>query len=156
MSQETEEALTAARDQLLEAETAVALQEQEVLDRIAEHLPSKADGVAKRIAHEQPDLTRSVAAEDIEWPISEDRYSRVEPRHVHSALFKWFYKKADELLVPLKNVGFRVGQTLPQEFYQDAWFIELSASLDAVGKARRSVTAAQTADDKAAVEDLWG
>ncbi|MFK4761550.1 hypothetical protein ACI3KS_11495 [Microbacterium sp. ZW T5_45] len=174
--QQATEAITAARDN--------ADQEKRVcLAQIASELPARAAEVAKRIALEQPEVTKALgkegiaelradlqtAAEDlgrqfvaatdeIDWPLGTS-YSKVDNRHVHSALFNRFYGRTGALTKVLTTHGYNTGQSepfLPQYLYTESSFTPLAAALTALGVATESFQMAKRADDDATVDNLWG
>ena len=161
--------------------------QRETLAYIAEHVPEKAEAIAKRYAHDQPELTKSIgregvdilraqvaeeagalgaafvaATDEIKWPLSDGSYSKVEPRMIHSAIFKRFHGKVDGIIRPIKSAGYRVdtygsrnGVIVPQELYEDSWFADLAKALTDLSTAQREFQAARATDDKSAVDGLW-
>lgn len=174
--QRATEAMTTARDE--------ADQEKHVcLAQIASELPARATEVAKRIALEQPEVTKALgkegitelraelqaaaeelgrqfvaAADEIDWPLGTS-YSKVDNRKVHSALFNRFYGRTGALTKVLTERGYKVEQSdpfLPQYLYTESSFTPLSSKLTTLGVAVETFHKAKKADDNATVDDLWG
>lgn len=97
---------------------------RECLDAVADGIRSAVDRLAKGVAQAQPDVTKNLGAagvkalrdelateaaelaeyvragaEKIEWPNRDSEWSKVDPRKVHSALFKFMYGS------PVNRVG---------------------------------------------------
>ncbi|TFC83038.1 hypothetical protein [Cryobacterium sp. TMT3-29-2] len=131
MSEATEKALEVAREHLRTAQGNSEAKKRVTLAYIAAHLPGKAESIAKRYAHEQPEVTKSIgregvstlraevaeearvlgaafiaAVDDIEWPISDGTYSKVSPGKIHSAIFKRFHGKVDGVIGPIRSAGY--------------------------------------------------
>lgn len=125
MSDETQRALQDAATALAQAEARAEEAKRACLEDIAAGIPAAVDARAKRIAHDQPDVTRQLGSEGvkalreelasesatladlvragvdkIEWPPgSDDWVTTVEPRKVGSALFRYMYGR------PINQVG---------------------------------------------------
>jgi hypothetical protein len=160
------------------------------LAAVARGIPACADEIAKRAAHHQPDVAKALgsegikdlrrkladaadviapeveaAAEQIEWPRPQSEYSRVEPRDIHSALFKFLYgRRVGSLAAILKCRGFSIrddnaqrsqGLVLPQSLYDEGDFAAVAEALNSLTTAERAVAAAKTADDRDVVDALW-
>jgi hypothetical protein len=108
------------------------------LSGIASGLPSRLDDIAKRIAQNQPEVTKALgsdglkalrqelaeaaqqlaleiegAADKIKWPQAVSEYSNVSTGNVHSALFEFLYgSPVDKLAAVFKRHGFSVGDSL--------------------------------------------
>ena len=131
MSDQTGEALRAAEAVLAAEQAKTDRLEAEVLDRIARGVPTAVDGIAKRVAESQPEITRQLgsvgvkamradlaeaanqlAAEirtaEIAWPGEQSvRYGEVAVRHVDAALFGYLHgPRMDALVEVLQRHGF--------------------------------------------------
>lgn len=191
MSDETQRALEAAEAALSAAEAHTDQCKRDCLDAVSEGIPAAVDAAAKKIAQSQPDVTRQLGpegvkalrdelateaaalaeyvragADKIEWPASSGEWiSPIEPRKIHSALFKYMYGR------PINRVGdvferhgydaqrtpdrSEQGLLLPQSLYTEASFGPVAAALTDLGAARRAQAKAKADDDQDAVDNLW-
>jgi hypothetical protein len=125
-----QEALTAAARLRQEAEQ----QKNECLAQIAEALPGKADGLAKRIATAEPEVTKSLGKEgigqfrtelaheaavlakdirgavaEINWPMPKSTFDKVDTRKIHSAIFGYMYgQRVNKLADVFKRHGYSI------------------------------------------------
>lgn len=134
MSEETtralEEALAAASQLREEADQ----QKNECLARVAEGLPEKVDGLAKRVAHAEPEVTKTLgkegiaqlrtelaheaallaadiqgAADEIKWPMPQSDFDKIDTCKINSALFQYMYgKRVDKLAAVFKRHGYSI------------------------------------------------
>lgn len=183
MTDETQAALKRATEALASARGKADAEKAACLAQIAADLPARAADSAKRIATEQPEVTKALgkegvaamraefqtaaealgqqfvaAADEIKWPLG-DRYSKVDNRHVHSALFECFYRHTGALTKVLSAHGYTIGKSeeiLPQYLYSEAKFAPLAAALTELGVATAKLEKAKKDDDNASVDDLWG
>lgn len=183
MTDESKAALQQAIETMSAARSDADRETRACLEQIANDLPTRASEIAKRIAIDQPEVTKSLgkegvaemrsdlqgaaeelgrqfiaAGDEIEWPLGTS-YTKVENRHIHSALFHRFYRRTTELSDVLNAKGYRLGDSdpfIPQALYTESKFTPLAAALTALGVATESSRKAKKADDDAAVEDLWG
>lgn len=183
MTDETKTALRQATEAVTAARAVSDREKEACLAQIATDLPTRAAEAAKRVAVEQPEVTKSLGAEgvaemrsalqaaaeelgrqfvaaidEIEWPLGA-KYSKVENRHVHSALFNRFYKKTGALSTVLSASGYKLGESdpfLPQTLYAESKFGPLATALNAFGAATAKLEKAKKDDNDAAVDDLWG
>ncbi|WP_137843751.1 hypothetical protein [Microbacterium sp. 2FI] len=189
MSEATEAEIERAQAAVRAARTKVGALKRSVLENIAANMPEKVEAIAKRSAHKQPDVTRELgkeridemradlaaeakrlgdefigAIDEIDWPRAESSYSRVEARHIHSALFAKFRGRVSGPTDILARYGYfktnayhrDIPQTLPQELYTESDFNELAAALTELGREESGLDDARAADHKAAVNELWG
>ncbi len=117
--------------------------EGELLDRIAAGVPTAVDGIAKRVAESQPEVTRQLGSDGIRamraelaetalelageirtaritWPLEQSvRYGEVRTRHLDAALFSYLHgPRMDALVAVLQSHGFAIrgdGATGAQE-----------------------------------------
>jgi hypothetical protein len=133
MGNQTGDALTRAEAALVAEQTKTERRERELLDRIAAGLPSAVDGIARRVAEAQPEITRQlgsggirvlraelaekaaqlateVRAAQISWPLEQSvRYGEVPTRHVDAALFSYLHgRRMDVLVEVLHSHGFAI------------------------------------------------
>ncbi|MGN7859508.1 hypothetical protein ACTJI8_02895 [Microbacterium sp. 22303] len=119
MSEETKAEIDRARTALGEAQTHASAVKRSALESIASNMPAKVDAIAKRIAHEYPEVTRELGADrvaqlredlakeakrlgdqfvgaidEINWPRSEP-YSQVRSQDIESALTARFRGKVN-------------------------------------------------------------
>ncbi len=131
MSDQTGEALRAAEAVLAAEEASTGRLEAEVLERIAAGVPTAVDGIAKRVAESQPEITRGLGSDgvramradlaeaavrlaadirtaQISWPAEQSvRYGEVAARHLDAALFSYLHgPRMDALLEVLRSHGF--------------------------------------------------
>lgn len=125
-----QEALVAASQLREEADQ----QKNECLTQVAEGLPDKVDGLAKRVAHAEPEVTKARgkegieqlrtelaheaallaadiqgAADEIKWPIPQSEFDKAEARKIHSALFQYMYGgRVDKLAAVFKRHGYSI------------------------------------------------
>lgn len=182
MRDETTKTLEAARVRLTEARQVAAAEQRKTLEQIAEQLPARAEAIVKRYAHAEPQVTKALgkpgldalraevaaaaaaigkdfvgAIDEIGWPSTQAHLSRVEPREVHSALFNRFYGKLQGISDPIRAAGYAADrEVLPQELYDQDSFADVAKALTVVASAQQGFIKARVADDKAAVDDLWG
>ena len=200
MSDETKRALDEAMAVAITEHAKGEARKQACLDAVAEGIPAAVDRLAKRIAQAQPDVTRGLGAagvkalreelateaadlaayvragsEKVQWPKRDSEWSHVEPRKIHSALFKLMYG------APLNRVGNvfgrhgydvrktdRSGQglralpglaarplVLPQSLYSEESFGDVAAALNDLGAAEIALAKAKAVDDKDVVDSLW-
>lgn len=184
MTDDTKAALHQATEALAAARAKADSEIQACLAEIATDIPSRAAEAAKRVAVQQPEVTKALgkegvaemrsalhaaaeelgrefvaAADDIDWP-SVAYSSKVETRHVHSALFNRFYRRTGTLNRVLSANGYKLDEHsepfLPQSLYVEAKFTPLADALTALGVASVNLERARKEDDGAAVDDLWG
>lgn len=133
MSDQAGDALAGAEAALAAVRTKAERLEGELLERIAAGVPSAVDGIAKRAAESQPDVTRQLgsggirtmraelaerarqlAAEirtaRISWPLDQSvRYGEVRTRHLDAALFSYLHgPRMDALVEVLQSHGFAI------------------------------------------------
>lgn len=133
MSDHTGEVLTSAEAALAAEQTNTERCERELLDRIAAGLPSAVDGIARRAAESQPEVTRQlgidgiralraelaekadqlatdIRAAQISWPSEQSvRYGEVPTRHLDAALFRYLHGgRMDVLVEVLHSHGFAI------------------------------------------------
>lgn len=186
MTRETAQAVQQTAARLEEAQANARRLEEATLAQIAAEMPERVDELAKRYAHEQPDVTqelgreklgemraelaaeaRSIGAQfvaaidQIAWPTG----ARSSSGAVHSALFDRFFRKVSGPAEILERYGYKVRQSpyadmggviAPQQLYRQNSFGDLAAALKDLGAARTAHDAAVAADKRASVEDLWG
>jgi hypothetical protein len=183
MTDETKNALQQATEALSVARAEADREIRACLAQIANDLPARAAVAAKRIAVDQPEVTKDLgkegvadmraalhaaaenlgrefvgAADEVDWPVGTS-YRKVENREIHSALFKRFYGRTGSLSKVLKTRGYELGQSdsfLPQSLYTESKFTSVAAALSAVGVATANFEKAKKDDNDAAVDDLWG
>jgi hypothetical protein len=183
MTNDTKAALQQATEALSAARADADREISACLTQIAKDLPARAAEAAKRVAIQQPEVTKGLgkegvaelrseleaaaenlgrefvaAADKIDWPRGTS-YSKVENRMIHSALFERFYRRTGALTRVLGERGYDVQGSdpfLPQYLYTESKFTPLSAALTALGTASANFEKAKKADDDAAVHDLWG
>lgn len=190
MSDETRRILEEATTVVTAARAQVEVRKQECLNVVADGIPSAIDRLAKRVAQAQPDVTRELGSsgvkalredlaaeaadlaayvragsERIEWPHRDSEWSTVEPRKVHSALFKFMYG------TPVNRVGNVFGRhgydvrradrsgaqglVLPQSLYDEDSFGDVAEALNDLGTAEIALAKAKGEDDKDVVNSLW-
>lgn len=133
MSDQTGDALERAEAALAVEQSKTERCERELLDRIAAGLPSAVDGIARRAAQSQPEVTKQlgsggiralrseladkaeqlatdVRAAQISWPHAQSvRYGEVPTRHLDAALFSYLHgRRMDVLVEVLHRHGFSV------------------------------------------------
>jgi hypothetical protein len=131
MGDRTGEALDRAEAALAAERTRTERLEGELLERIAAGVPAAVDGIARRVAESQPEVTRQLgsagirtmraelaekagqlAAElrnaQINWPAAQAvRYGEVPVRHLDAALFGYLHgSRMDEVVQVFKSHGF--------------------------------------------------
>lgn len=186
VSEATTKTLEAARGRLTEARQVAVAEQEKTLEQIAQQLPARAERIVLSHAHAQPQATKALgkhgldalraevaagaaaigrefsgALDGVEWPATADRYSKVMPREIHSSLFKRFYRKLNRISDPIRKAGYAAGdardaEVLPQQLYDESSFADVARALTAVAEAQRAFDKARVADDKSAVDDLWG
>ena len=131
MTDETAKALREAES----AESAAATRAEELkracLQDIANMLPSRAEAIARRVAEQQPEVTKRLgkegvaqlradvraasevlgaefvaAIDEIEWPPVTLASANVEARHIHSALFARFFRETGALTSAMMSHGY--------------------------------------------------
>lgn len=183
MTDETRAALQQATEALASARETAERAKRACLAQIAADMPSRAAESARRVATEQPEVTKALgkdgvakmraalhavadelgqqfvaAEEEIHWPVG-TTYSRVENRHIHGALFKRFYRHTGSLSRVLTEHGYDLSGSdpfLPQTLYAESKFSAVSSALTSLGLASGKFDSAKKADDNATVDDLWG
>jgi hypothetical protein len=133
MSEQTGEALGRAEAALAAEQAKTDRLEVEVLDRIAAGVPTAVDGIAKRVAESQPEITRQLGSDgvramradlaeaaihlaaeirtaEISWPVDQSvRYGEVAVRHLDGALFGYLHgPRMDALVEVLQSHGFAI------------------------------------------------
>jgi hypothetical protein len=133
MSDQTGDALARAEAALAAEQTKTERLERELLDLIAAGVPTAVDGIAKRAAESQPEVTRQLGSggiramraelaekaielateirtAQISWPVGQAvRYGEVPTRHLDAALFSYLHGQRMETLVEvLRSHGFAV------------------------------------------------
>jgi hypothetical protein len=133
MSDPTGDALAGAHAALATEQEETERLEQELLDRIAQGVPTAVDGIARRASESQPEITRRLGSDgisamrkeladnavalateirsarsEISWPVENSvRYGEVATRHVDAALFGWLHgRRMDTLAEVLRTSGF--------------------------------------------------
>ncbi|WP_347756801.1 hypothetical protein [Agrococcus sp. ProA11] len=182
MTNETKAALQQATEAMSAARAKADSAIQACLAQIATDLPARAADAAKRVAVDQPEVTKALgkegvtemrsalgsaaeelgrefvaATDDIDWATI--AYSKVDNRHVHNALFKRFYRRTGALSQVLSASGYDLEDRdpfIPQALYDEAKFTQLSEALTALNVASANVERARKEDNDAAVDDLWG
>jgi hypothetical protein len=133
MSEETARVLSDANNAAEQARKEADREKQACLDVVAENLQSKVDAVAKRTAHAQPEVTKTLgkegiqalrsalrdgadilaeeirgAVDRIQWPTAEP-YAPVQPGKIHSALFKFMYgTRVNRIAAVFKAHGYAI------------------------------------------------
>ena len=133
MSDQTGDALARAEAGLAAEQTNSKRRERELLDRIAAGLPGAIDGIARRAAESQPEVTRqlgssgiralraelaekagqrapAIGAAQISWPLEQSvRYGEAPTRHLDAALFSYLHgRRMDVLVEVLHRHGFAI------------------------------------------------
>jgi hypothetical protein len=133
VSDQTGDVLARAETGLAAEQTKTERCERELLDRIAAGLPGAVDGIARRAAESQPEVTRQlgsggiralraelaekadllateIRAAQINWPREQSvRYGEVPTRHLDAALFRYLHGRRMDLLVEvLHSHGFAI------------------------------------------------
>lgn len=183
MTDETKDALNQAAEALKEARARADLEKRACLAQIQAELPARAAETAKRIATDQPEVTKALgkegvanmrdalqsaseelgrqfvaAVDEIDWPLGSGN-TKVGNYKVHSALFDRFHNKTGALSKVLKDNGYTLGVSdafLPQSLYVESKFTSVAAALTALGIASANFKKAKKNDDDAVVDDLWG
>lgn len=183
MTDHTKAALQRAIETMSAAQAEADREKRACLTQIATDLPTRAAEIAKRIATEQPEVTKSLgkegvaelrlqleaaaeelgqqfiaAVDDIKWPLGTS-YTKVENRKIHSALFDHFFRRTGSLRQVLVDHGYKVGESspfIPQSLYTESNFTTLATALTTLGLANENYGKAKKADNDATVEDLWG
>lgn len=190
MSDETKRILDEATTTVTAARAKADARKQECLDVVADDLPAAVERLAKRTAHAQPEVTKALGgngvrtlrkelaaetaelaeyvragADKIEWPTAASEWSKVEPRKIHSALFKFMYG------APVNRVGDVFGRhgydtqrterggaqglVLPQSLYDEDSFGAVADALNELGAAEIAFKKAKEAEDREVVDSLW-
>jgi F0F1-type ATP synthase membrane subunit b/b' len=183
MTTESKAALEQAADALAAARAAADHEIKTCMAQIQADLPARAANAAKRVATQQPEVTKALgkdgiaelraelqavaeslgqqfvdATDEIKWPLGTS-YTKVENHKVHSALFDRFYGHTGALSSVLAAKGYTLGDSdpfLPQSLYDQSKFTALSAALTDLGKATDNYEIAKKADNDSTVADLWG
>lgn len=183
MTDQSKTALIQATETLSAASAVAEREKRACLAQIATGLPARAAAAAKRVALEQPEVTKALGkegvaelrsalqsaaeelgqqfiavADEVDWPVGAS-YSKVENRNIHSVLFNRFYRRAGALNEVLSTSGYKLGESnpfLPQYLYDESKFTALAAALTALGTASVNFEKAKKDEDDAAVDDLWG
>jgi hypothetical protein len=133
MSDQTGDARARAEEVLAAEQAKTERLERELLDRIAAGVPTAVDGIAKRAAEAQPEVTRQLGSggiramraelaekanelateirkAQISWPVEQSvRYGEVATRHLDAALFGYLHgPRMDPLVEVLRSHGFAV------------------------------------------------
>jgi hypothetical protein len=133
MSDQTGDSRARAEAVLAAEQTKTERLERELLDRIAAGVPTAVDGIAKRAAESQPEVTRQlesggiramraelaekaielateIRTAQINWPVEQSvRYGEVPTRHLDAALFSYLHgRRIDALVEVLQSHGFAV------------------------------------------------
>jgi hypothetical protein len=107
--------------------------ERELLDRVAAGVPAAVDGIARRVAESQPDVTRQLGSDgiramraeladaagrlaadirtaQISWPVAQPvRYGEVPVRHLDAALFGYLHgARMDAVVEVFASHGFAI------------------------------------------------
>ena len=190
VSDETKQILDEATTIVVAERAKADARKRECLDVVADGIPAAVDGLAKAVAQAQPDTTKALGAagvkalrdelgaeaadladyvrtgsEKIVWPIRDSKWSKVEPRSIHSALFKFMYG------TPVNRVGNVFGRhgydvrktdrngaqglVLPQSLYNEDSFGAVANALNDLGTAEIALADAKAEDDKDVVDSLW-
>ena len=191
MSDETAQRLEEVRATEVEQRAEADDRKRECLTAVAGGIPVHLEEIAKRAAHGQPEVAKELgsdgikdlrreladravviaseveaAVEQIEWPSPQSEFSKVEPRSIHSALFKFLYgRPVDSLAAIFKRHGFSIhddnaqraqGLIVPQSLYDEGDFAAVAEALNSLATAERAVAAAKAADDHDIVNSMWG
>jgi hypothetical protein len=133
MGDQTADALARAEAVLAAEQTKTESAERELLHRIAAGVPGAVDGVAKRVAESQPEVTRQLGSDgiramraeladqanqlateirtaQISWPLEQSvRYGETRTRHLDAALFRYLHgRRMNALVEVLHNHGFAI------------------------------------------------
>lgn len=133
MTQETAAKVKLTASNLEEARAKARRGKEELLARVAAEMPGKVDDLAKRYAHEQPNVTESLgregvaalraelaveaeslgaqfvdAIDSIKWPAGHEVRGSSS---IHSALFERFYRRTSGLAEILERHGYKVRQS---------------------------------------------
>lgn len=134
MSDDTRSALRRAEEELTSARHHARTIELQLLHAIAAELPARAEELARKTAHSQPEVTKSLGRDGvgklradlrskadeladavregvdaIKWPQRESNYSPVKAREVQTAIFTFLYgSRVDSMATIFKRVGFSV------------------------------------------------
>ena len=134
MSDDTRAALRRAEDELVAAQNYARTLEVQLLQTMADALPAQVEELARRTAHSQPDVTKSLGKEGVaklraelaskaeelaatvrggvdavEWPQPQSTFSPVSGHQVQTALFRpLFGRHLDGLALIFKGAGFHV------------------------------------------------
>lgn len=160
------------------------------MDVVADGIPAAVERLAKRTAQQQPEVTKGLGAHGvralrneladkaaelaeyvraglgrIEWPARDSEWSKVESRHVHSALFKFMYgSPVNEIGDVFDRRGYDTQKTpgrgtqglvLPQSLYDRSSFEAVADALNELGTAEAALKTAKDADDRDVVDSLW-
>ncbi|RKN66404.1 hypothetical protein D7252_01525 [Microbacterium sp. CGR2] len=134
----TDETARALRDAIAAESAAEAHADElkrECLEKIAGELPARAEAIARRLAQEQPDVTKSLgrdgvaqlrvdvshaatelgeqfvaAIDEIEWPAKTSTFDKISPRHIHAALFGRFFRETGSLAAAIASHGYSFGE----------------------------------------------
>lgn len=190
VSDETKRTLDEATTVVAAARAEADARKLECLDAVAIGIPAAVERLAKSTAQAQPDVTRALgapgvkalrqdlaaeaaeladlvrtASEKIKWPARDSEWSRVEPRKIHSALFKFMYgAPVDRVGNVFGRHGYDVrksdrsgsqGLVLPQSLYDEASFEHVAEALNELGAAEIALAKAKADDDKEVIDSLW-
>lgn len=190
MSDETKRVLDAATAVVARARAKADERKQECLEAVADGIPRAVERLAKRTAQAQPDVSKQLGAagvkalreelgaeavelaeyvrtgsDEIKWPERESEWSQVEPRKIHSALFKFMYgAPVNRLGNVLGRHGYDVNRTerggsqglvLPQSLYDEESFDPVAQALNDLGSAEIALKKAKAEDDRDIVDSLW-
>lgn len=182
MSEETTRRLEEAKADEAQQQQIVAREKQQYLDALAEQLAGKVEAYGKKLAFEQPEVTKSLgrdgveafrrelveaanglgsllreSADKIAWPTFE--YDRAKKRGLRSALYDFL---AGGRTKPINDVVRSYGYHLdayhgvsPYELVDDVDSRSVENNLELLTQKRKAVEAAKDADDQDTVADLW-
>lgn len=134
MTEQTARSLQEAMAEEDQARTEADVEKLACIGRVARELPAKLDAVARGVAHNEPEVTKSLgaegvqrlraelasegatlgadlaeAADSIKWPSSSSEFSSVSASSIHSALFGYLYgPRVDQLAGVLKKYGYDI------------------------------------------------
>ena len=180
MSEDTARAVTEARAEWVKHRQVVERLKQECLDSVAAEIPAGVETYAKKIAQEQPAVTKklgregvaalradiSSAAERLASEVKEARSSVLWPRDdaqrdgVATALFKFLNgPRVDRIDSVLQSRGYVVSEHSglnPHMAFRLRRYGELNREFAVLASKAYALEAAMADDDRDTVDDLWG
>ncbi|WP_087013947.1 hypothetical protein [Leucobacter sp. 7(1)] len=187
MATEAELAVQQAEQEVANAQGEADRLKIETLRTIADGIPARVDELAKGYALKNPEAIRALgkegvsemrnelgrealalaerfatASDKISWPEPTNKYHLVRTSDIHSAIFKTFYGRMNDLISVLHKRGLLAesgaelaGAIVPQALYRQASFESLAVALNSLGNAKAELKEANAAFDKESVESLW-